>query len=681
MKQKYLKWNEYSLQWLWWLVILGVIAVLPIAYERIQTERTARQVEFVFDYRDLLDIADYKSNPRLFIEEQLQRMKESGISSMAVYESTLDELQKSRHIRIFSAKEAMALTQTPWSDQNFTHILFADADVQRQLQPLIERGFARIGVSTRPWSFQNQPGMVIEMGMEDASIKPLDPDPITMRMLKDQGFQVVVRLSNRIQPFSVEEMDALLAQLRDLGVRRIVVDGPAVPGYDPKNPEQLKKMGELMNKYRIGLASIELLKVPQQGFSTLAKEIRYNVVRLHSFTEQDGDKIAGNPDDPALEPLIRGVSDRFVLAVKDRNIRMIFLNARPYKNLDRGMYTDPLESIYASLSGHDGAVNRVQREGFTLGPAKQLALVHSGWQKAAKAVLLLSSVALIAITLSYFARQLRLLLFVIGTVGSAGLYVLSASLYGQAAALLTAICAPTLAVIMAVRTADRVRGTPRNPIGFSVFLLVRTTLISLIGAVFVIGLLNHITYFLGLQLFRGVSLLFIMPVVLSGCYVAFFHESTDLKRVFAKIKNVLSAHIRVLWVVLAAVAALVFIYYLSRSGNEGQVSSLERMFRSFLEDTLKVRPRTKEFLIAHPLFILGGYLVFKYRSALYLIFAGVIGQLSLVNTFTHLHTPVWISLIRTAYGIGFGIVIGLLLIAVWEIVARGWRKWAPLLKE
>jgi len=206
-------------------------------------------------------------------------------------------------------------------------------------------------------------------------------------------------------------------------------------------------------------------------------------------------------------------------------------------------------------------------------------------------------------------------------------------------------------------------------------LLVKTTLISLIGVVFIIGLLNHITYFLVLQQYRGVSLLHLAPIALAGAYLLFFSENPDLKRVAAKVKEMLAKNISVLWVVVAAIAVAVGMYYLSRTGNAGQASEFERMLRSFLENTLKVRPRNKEFLFAHPLFILGGYLSLKYRHALYLIFAGVIGQLSIVDTFAHLHTPVVISLIRVSYGVGFGILMGLILIVCWEIVERGWRRW------
>ena len=199
-------------------------------------------------------------------------MKAAGISSMAVYESTLAELKESRRIEVYNSRDAAALTQTLGDpNENFTYVLFADSATQQKLEPLIQKTFADLKVGTKPWSFKNRNGLIIQMSMDDASIKGMDPDPMTLQMLKDQGFQIVVRLSNR-RPFVTNEMDRLLKQLHDIGVKRIIVDGNEVPGYTEENTEiNLNKMADLLNKNGIGLAAIELLKEPQKGFSTLAK--------------------------------------------------------------------------------------------------------------------------------------------------------------------------------------------------------------------------------------------------------------------------------------------------------------------------------------------------------------------------------------------------------------------------
>lgn len=680
MIQRYQMWNRPFRKILWWLVIIGMLGSLPLVYARQQTETSEKQVEFVFDYRDLLDVADIQTNPRSFVAEHLKRMKDAGITSMAVYEATLSELRESRRIEMYNSRDAMSLTQTFGDpNENFTYILFADNATQQALQPIIQKAFGDLKVATRPWSFKNKNGLVIEMSSDEASIKSMDPDPLTLKMLKEQGFNIVVRLSNR-RPFVTNEMDRLLKQLYDIGVRRIIVDGNEVPGYTEENTEvNLNKMADLLHKNGIGLAAIEMLKEPQKGFNTLAKQTNYDVVRLHSFTEKDGEKLMEPLTKPELEDRIQGVADRFVLAVKDRNIRMVFLNAKPLKNPDKAKLVDPLNALYESLQGKDGAIPRIEKVGFTLGQAKAFQVTTSAWQKASSALILIGGVSLIALAVSFFVPEAALLLFVVGILGAAALHTLSANLYAQGLALGTAICAPSVAMMLVIRSIRSGQAAKwKSGLAYGLWQLIQTSAISFIGVVYEAALLNHITYMLVLQQFRGVGVLHLIPIGIAGIYLLLFSENNTYAEKLAQVRKILSSYISVLWVITAAVALAAVYYYLSRTGNEGQASAFEKLFRSFLENTLGVRPRTKEFLVAHPLFLLGAYLSVRYRQAVYLVFIGVIGQLSIVDTFAHLHTPLHISLIRISYGIGFGVLIGLVLIAAWEIVARSWKRWVPL---
>ncbi|OCT13132.1 hypothetical protein A8709_20510 [Paenibacillus pectinilyticus] len=673
----YQTWNNPLRNILWWFVIIGMLCSLPLAYARHQTETSANQVEFVFDYRDLLDIADLQTNPQGYVNTELPKMKAAGISSMAVYESTLAEFKESRRIDMYNSRDAAALTQTFGNpNENFTYVLFADSQTQQKLEPLIKKTFADLKVDVKPWSFKNRNGLVIQMSMDDASMKVMDPDPIALQMLKDQGFQIVVRLSNR-RPFNTNEMDALLKQFHDLGVKRIIVDGNEVPGYTEENTEMnLNKMADLLHKNGIGLAAIELLKEPQKGFSTLAKETNYDVVRLHSFTEKDGDKLTEPLKKVELADRIQGMADRLVLAVKDRNIRMVFLNAHAVKSVDKGKLVDPLASYYESLQGKDGAIPRIEKVGFTLGPAEAFDVHSTGWQKVARIFLLVGGLSLIVWMLSFFLPELTLIFFVIGLIGLVGLHTLSANLYAQGLALATAISAPSVAVMLAIRSVRSGAAAKwKSGLAFGLWTLLKTSAISLLGVVYEVALLNHITYSLVLQQFRGVGMLHLLPIGIAGLYLLFFSENNTYKEKAANVRRILSSYISVLWIVIAGVGLAAIYYYLSRTGNEGQASTVEKLFRSFLENTLGVRPRTKEFLVAHPIFLLGAYLSVRYRHAVYLLFIGVIGQLSLVDTFAHLHTPLHISLIRIFYGLILGAIIGIVLIAVWEILTRSWKRW------
>jgi hypothetical protein len=85
--------------------------------------------------------------------------------------------------------------------------------------------------------------------------------------------------------------------------------------------------------------------------------------------------------------------------------------------------------------------------------------------------------------------------------------------------------------------------------------------------------------------------------------------------------------------------------------------------RSLL-DRFMVRPRTKEFLIGHPALV--ATLVLAARGAgrswlLPLVLVGAIGQVSMVNSFCHLHTPLALTIARTFNGLWIGVLLGLML--------------------
>ena len=74
-----------------------------------------------------------------------------------------------------------------------------------------------------------------------------------------------------------------------------------------------------------------------------------------------------------------------------------------------------------------------------------------------------------------------------------------------------------------------------------------------------------------------------------------------------------------------------------------------------------VRPRSKEFLIGYPFTLLLFWLGANRKNWL-LTIPAIIGQVSLVNTYAHIHTALIMSMQRSFNGLVLGIAVGLLLI-------------------
>ena len=92
------------------------------------------------------------------------------------------------------------------------------------------------------------------------------------------------------------------------------------------------------------------------------------------------------------------------------------------------------------------------------------------------------------------------------------------------------------------------------------------------------------------------------------------------------------------------------------------------------------RPRSKELLIGHPAFMLAAmawYRKWPTMMLFALVLVAAIGQGSMVETFAHMRTPVFMSFAR---GIG-GIVLGGVLGAAAMVAVEAWQYVISAAKE
>ena len=279
----------------------------------------------------------------------------------------------------------------------------------------------------------------------------------------------------------------------------------------------------------------------------------------------------------------------------------------------------------------------------------------------------LSGLAPIAIFLLLFdlvkQRKVGIILSVVGVIGYAGILKVRPTLGLQLMALFGASVFPTYGVLYAL---DKCA----NGLKETIVLFLQTCVISFGGALTIVGLLSRTNFGLTMDLFLGVKLSHLIPIVLViGVYV---YNQYGFSPRF--IKNILNNKVTYLALAGMGLIGAVLLFYTSRTGNSGSVSSLELAFRAALDRILGVRPRTKEFMIGYPLLIALYYYGCKELSLPILAIA-VIGPISLVNTYAHIHTPLMISLIRSIYGIGFGLIGGVILICIINRVLKVAEKW------
>lgn len=650
------------------VTVCAILATIPFIVARHEREQTSRTVEFVFDYRDLLEIASYRGKPREVIAHYEQRLRQAGITTMAVYESTLRELEWAQYIRVYAKRDVgIAQGQRATASDNETIVVFLNDAAKQTLMPLIMTAFPRAGVNVQRVSLLGEDVVQIAMPPEAAKRHALDPNPLDIQRLQSLGFHIAVRLTDQRQPFDTPAMKKLLTSLATAQVTRIIFDGPAVSGFadDPKE-KSLQTMGRLMQETNIGLSMIEIAK-PQQGIRNLAQHTSYNVVRLHSIPAS----LISEPDD---------VIDRINLAVQDRNIRIIYWNAHVLLDPAMGIYKDNMEALINLLSLPAGPAQQLKKNELTLGIAQPFApgmTFPNPFRLVLKAVVATGAVAWIAWMIGQFVATWAVGAFLLGLGGSALLWLFAPQMVAPALALGASIATVTNAMCYFIRrVAMFYEDKARQTISLAVQALVVTSGISLVGATLSVGLLDSPLYLYGIDLFRGVTVLHVMPIVLAFVYFMYVQAQFQWKTVVMQAYAFLQKPVTVFALCGVGVAVLLGMYYLSRTGNAGQTTELERIGRQLLQDVLGVRPRTKEFLLAHPAMIVALLCGATWRKGwigVGIIFI-TIGQISIVDTFAHLHTPLAVSIIRLSYGIVLGALIGGVLSVLVKGVNKRWSQ-------
>ncbi len=242
---------------------------------------------------------------------------------------------------------------------------------------------------------------------------------------------------------------------------------------------------------------------------------------------------------------------------------------------------------------------------------------------------------------------------------------------------------PSLAMILQMDRIRRMSSEERKKsitfvqlIQVSAVALVVTGLVSLMGAVYLSGALSDVEYFLEFQVYRGVKLTFILPIIFVAIgflqrFDLFSHASRVPPNAWNQFKNILEVPVKIKTLLIFGLAALAGVVLIARSGHTAgmPVSQTEINFRSMLENLFYARPRSKEILIGHPAFMLSAMVMwmrYPLEILFVLVLIATIGQGSMVETFCHMRTPFDMSLAR---GIG-GIILGGLFGAIAMICLR-----------
>ena len=447
----------------------------------------------------------------------------------------------------------------------------------------------------------------------EARLRPTGPDLAALAVWQAAGWEIAYR------PRNFPQLSAVGADFPE-GVSYIIHAGTEIAGH----PKLIDELVLASQNFLTGIIE----STPQDGQSKIVN--RVPTTRVFSISQEWLDTMRPEEAVP-----------RFVLAANERGARLLYL--RPYSRERMG---DMFENTEALIGG---LVTALKAEGFTIGPVRPLVYQPNQTLRLLSAFGVLAGLVLLA-TLYPGAWG------PVVALGLGGLAVAAAGPSWDALALLAALIFPVIGYAL----------LPERLTSFGL-----ATLISLLGAVLLAAVGTDGQSIIAARPFAGVAATLIVPPLLFLFqYALRYGRPVDWLATFWRYP------IRIGDVLLGLVVLAALALVLLRRGNFPiiGVSELELTLRNWLAE-LFVRPRFKE-LVGHPLAVLalGSAALPAWVKAL-LLTGGVIAQASILNSFSHYHTPLLISLARSVIALLIGLSIGLLLLPLTRWLLAAGRRW------
>jgi hypothetical protein len=623
----------------WLIVVAGVLCSLFLWGQRMQSEANYKNVQMVVNYSDIVAMANAND---LTEEEFAKALQERGVSAVLYKEWSLGSLNANGQVAIEVGN-------------NIEHASYVEK-VSKEVPVSAANAYValldkNIAVQVKDHVLEKVPG---------ADYYPGQVDVITIPIMVPNGDSEVVTALNKIKEIgagfdmaSIARMSALgmntVPQLRswdnptDTSLRMafdeikampnlvyLLFNDKEIPGYPQKNRTVADLLKDDKGNTVVPVATIEFSD--QKGLNQLGVLLNKDVIRLHTISNGEMGNLT---PDSAL--------DRWMLAARERNMRSLLVRffdiTTPGANLQGNL--NYVASIQTGLIESGFTLDQPYEKPASI-PASTILMAMVGTAVIAGVMLILLEMRL---------PKLSLLALIGGIAIWLALLLVNPTMAKKMMALLSVITFPTLSCLLIMKPEAR-------SIGKSVVALLKLCAISYIGAVLMVGLLADILFMLKLDQFIGVKLAHVVPIVAVPFILYIWNEEKPLTFV----KQLLEKALDYKWTMLGVLVAVAGVIYLSRTGNSGaELSAAESMMRTFLNDVMGVRPRSKEFLIGYPFTLLLFWLGASRKNWI-LTIPAIIGQVSLVNTYAHIHTALIMSMQRSFNGLVLGIAVGLLLI-------------------
>ena len=705
------------------VLILGILTMFMTISDRIAVESNNKVVDVVLDYSEFSDMADQSDQPLSWWFEKFGGL---GIEYVGLQEETLESLAlENNDLSLYMGWEF--LQEVSQRSDDFLEVIsytdtkgIEDFDMlvstkNKELFDFIYKGLeSRYDNNEYEILSQEQEYIILLKGnlrdllyRMDAKLVDYDNkasglrgkassskmgsialgfDPSKIKIIQESGLKVLPRPYTYPRWSSEKYIKAVFDDFHTYNMKpTVLVSGRSeMIGY----PDEIDLVVKYMidNDIKAGLieSSVQRGHLKEEGLDLLVKSLDYNAVRVFSVWPYIQERFQYYNYEGAEE-----IENTLYRAVTERNIRLIYFKPIKLDELQtrhhQFLYLTEFEEYEKMF---DRFETRLLDHGMTLGRSSTMPSIRVRIAKQS-----LMSWGIISATIFLLNHFIKLnkkekyILLALGCIATPLGFVIRPMLMDKVMALWAAIVFPSLSMVYFCHRCfkyiyrEEEEYKLYTKILYAIKDLILISLISLIGGLFVASILSNIEYLLEMDIFRGVKFSQILPIIIYiATYMTYFgykrkvnkHDKPMLR--FVDIKKFLSEDIKVIYIILMGILLGIGYVYLARTGHETkiQASTMELILRNILEENLLARPRTKEFLIAFPALMVTMY--FAKDKLKHFVFLGgmatIIGQTSIVNTFSHIRTPVYLSMARTIYSLIAGILLGVIYILILNLLIK-----------
>ena len=678
------------------LILAGFICSLCVNFGiRAPVEAKDDTIGLVVDYDELKRLADGSNG--IEFSDMLRKAALAGATGLAIRERILSDWEIAGDVTVISGGQLKFQLETKYGASHGgtvagvaivpgkTYILTKDPLVFEQLFSLMD------AKKRYPESFELEGymGIAAQLHSSERATLGLGFPLAQLEEAAAAGFEIIPRLRSW-QPTTEESLaEAFRWTAKIPNLVGVGFNDTSVPGGGTEVDVQ-DMLADKVKELGKPLVSFEFYD--QIGMPGLMMRLDNNLLRAHAIAENEIRNYTNFQD----------AMDRYSLAVSERNIRYIFLRFYGLEN--------PAASTQSNLDLITNVRDGLLATGLKMGSPKPI----TDFQVSKILIFLLGTGViaagawLLALALAPFIRSpenepgvtgksrrpgssenepgvtgrsrrpekkwlvLYSLLVVLAFIVWAGLMYAAPTMSRKLLALISAVVFSSLGVLLVIAHGPKNRAAePRGRhLLRAVIQFLIVSVFSFIGAMITSALLADPSFMLKMNSFIGVKVSHVIPLVLTACILLLRDRDW-----FGVVSGIAKSTIKVWQLVIGLVILAGLVFYVIRTGsdNPDMVTGFELRVRQLLDNFLGVRPRTKEFLIGHPLMLILMYFGYRY-TMLPVMIIGVIGQVSIINTYTHIHTPLLISLQRSAHGLWMGIVIGIAAIIILEWLIGRIRK-------